>query len=208
MLILSRADVESLLTMADTLAAVEEGFRRLAAGHVVMPQRAVTPIAPYHGLHLAMPAFAAGDGGDVGALIVKIVTVYGDNPSRHALPTIQGVLLYYDAATGRPLALMDAESLTALRTGSKAAVTIDEEKLGNQLMIRGTVTVTTVASPPPEYVLAGERYIGREAMQGWLGQLAGMKIPSWGRVAVKPEWVGVIDFKERFPSAIELAMGK
>jgi hypothetical protein len=45
-------------------------------------------------------------------------------------------------------------------------------------------------------------------MQGWLGQLAGMKIPSWGRVAVKPEWVGVIDFKERFPSAIELAMGK
>jgi ornithine cyclodeaminase/alanine dehydrogenase len=122
MLILSRADVESVLTMADTLAAVEEGFRRLAAGQVVMPQRAVTPVAPHHGLHLAMPAFAVGDQGDPGALTVKIVTVYGDNTNRDGLPTIQGVLLYHDAATGQPLALMDAEAITALRTGAASGV--------------------------------------------------------------------------------------
>lgn len=122
MLILSRADVESVLTMTDTLPAVEEGFRRLAAGQVVMPQRAVTPVAPHHGLHLAMPAFAAGEQGDLGALTVKIVTVYGDNPDRYGLPTIQGVLLYHDAATGQPLALMDAEAITALRTGAASGV--------------------------------------------------------------------------------------
>ena len=60
MLILSSHDIEQLLTMPEAIAAVEDGFRRLAAGEVVMPQRVATPIAPYDGLHLSMPAFVAG----------------------------------------------------------------------------------------------------------------------------------------------------
>lgn len=119
MLVLSRHDVEQLLTMRDALAAVEEGFRQLAQGNVVMPQRAATPIAPYNGLHLSMPAFV---GGDIGALTIKIVTVYGDNPANHHLPTIQGLLLVHDAQTGQVLALLDAEHLTATRTGAASGV--------------------------------------------------------------------------------------
>lgn len=101
-----------------------------------------------------------------------------------------------------------APKLKALHTGAKVAITIDEETLGKQLMIRGTATVTIVPGLVPEYILAGERYIGKEGMQGWMNQLAGMNIPSMARIAVKPEWVGVLDFRERFPSAIELAMGR
>ncbi len=101
MLILTRRDVENLLTMPDAIAAVEEGFRRLAVGAVEMPQRLATPIAPYNGIHLSMPAFVAGD---PGALTVKVVTVYNDNRSRYNLPTIHAVLLLHDARTGKPLA--------------------------------------------------------------------------------------------------------
>lgn len=119
MVVLSRHDVEQLLTMSDALAAVEEGFRQLAQGNVVMPQRAATPIAPYNGLHLSMPAFV---GGAIGALTIKIVTVYGDNPAQHGLPTIQGLLLVHDAQTGQVLAMMDAEHLTATRTGAASGV--------------------------------------------------------------------------------------
>ena len=119
MLVLSRQDVEQLLTMRDALAAVEEGFRQLARGNVVMPQRAATVIAPYNGLHLSMPAFV---GGDIGALTIKIVTVYGDNPANHNLPTIQGLLLVHDAQTGQVVAMMDAEHLTATRTGAASGV--------------------------------------------------------------------------------------
>lgn len=119
MRILSRHDVEQLLPMTDALAAVEEGFRQLALGKVVMPQRAATPVAPYNGLHLSMPAFV---GGEIDALTIKIVTVYGDNPTRHGLPTIQGVLLVHDAKTGQVLAMMDAEHLTAMRTGAASGV--------------------------------------------------------------------------------------
>ena len=125
MLILSRSDVEHLLTMPAAIHAVEEAFRRLAAGEVVMPQRAATAISPHKGLHLSMPAFVGGvDGvtpGD-GVLSIKVVTVFGDNPARYDQPTIQGLLLLHDARTGAAVALMDAEVLTAMRTGAAAGV--------------------------------------------------------------------------------------
>ena len=125
MLILSRSDIEHLLTMPATLDAVEASFRRLAAGEVVMPQRAATPIAPHKGLHLSMPAFVGNvDGvtaGD-GVLSIKVVTVFGDNGAHYGQPTIQGVLLLHDARTGAAVAVMDAEHLTAMRTGAAAGV--------------------------------------------------------------------------------------
>ena len=119
MLILTRHDVEQLLTMPEAIAAVEEGFRQLAAGNVEMPQRLTTLIEPHNGLHLCMPAFV---GGDPGTLTIKVVTVYNDNRPRYNLPTIHGVLLLHDAATGKPLAFMDAEHLTAMRTGAVCGV--------------------------------------------------------------------------------------
>lgn len=124
MLILTRHDVESLLTMPDAIEAVEAGFRRLAAGVVEMPQRLTTTIAPHNGIHLSMPAFVAGDTAtdDPGTLTIKVVTVYNDNRAKYDLPTIHAVLLLHDARTGQPLALMDAEHLTAMRTGAVSGV--------------------------------------------------------------------------------------
>ncbi len=124
MLILTRHEVESLLAMPDAIGAVEEGFRQLAAGAVEMPQRLATQIASHNGIHLSMPAFVGGDPatGDPGTLTIKIVTVYNDNREKFDLPTIHAVLLLHDARTGKPLALMDAEHLTAMRTGAVSGV--------------------------------------------------------------------------------------
>lgn len=119
MLVLTQADVEALLTIHDAIEAVEEGFRQLALGHVTMPQRAATSIAPHGGLHLSMPAYVDGE---PGTLTIKIITVYPDNPTTQNLPMIQGVLLIYDARNGRLLAMMDAEHLTAMRTGAASGV--------------------------------------------------------------------------------------
>lgn len=124
MLILTRHDVEALLTMSDAIEAVEAGFRQLAAGAVELPQRLATVVAPHNGIHLSMPAFVAGDPArdDPGTLTIKVVTVYNDNRARYDLPTIHAVLLLHDACTGQPLALMDAEHLTAMRTGAVSGV--------------------------------------------------------------------------------------
>ena len=120
-LLLTRKDVEKVLTMKDAIAAVEEGFRQLALGNVIMPQRTAIRISEYHGIHLGMPAYVGG-AGDGGSLALKVVTVYPDNPSKYGLPTTIGTLLLNDPRTGALVAIMDAGFLTAMRTGAVSGV--------------------------------------------------------------------------------------
>jgi ornithine cyclodeaminase/alanine dehydrogenase len=118
-LLLSRKNVESVLTMKDCLAAVEAAFGQLARGNTVMPQRSVIRVGEHKGLVLGMPAYI---GGDASALGLKLVTVYPDNPPKHGLPTTIGTLLLCDPATGKALAIMDAGFMTAMRTGAASGV--------------------------------------------------------------------------------------
>jgi ornithine cyclodeaminase/alanine dehydrogenase len=118
-LLLSRQDVESVLTMEDCLAAVETAFAELAHGRAVMPQRAVIPIPEHKGLFLSMPSYI---GGDLNALGLKVVTVFPENPAQHDLPTILGTLMFCDPATGKAVAIMDAGFLTAVRTGAASGI--------------------------------------------------------------------------------------
>lgn len=121
-LLLTRRDVESLLTMKEAIAAVEEGLKRLALGQAIMPQRTAIRMAGHHGLHLGMPAFIEGEADDPGVLALKVVTVYPDNPVNYSLPTTIGTILLNDPRTGALLAVMDAGFLTAMRTGAASGV--------------------------------------------------------------------------------------
>ena len=60
---------------------------------------------------------ARGDG----LALLKWITSFPGNP-RLGLPTVSGVVCLSDATTGLPLMLLDARSVTALRTGAVAAV--------------------------------------------------------------------------------------
>jgi ornithine cyclodeaminase/alanine dehydrogenase-like protein (mu-crystallin family) len=62
-----------------------------------------------------MPAQAGG------VLGVKLVTQFDGNTSR-GLDRIQGVYIYLDAETGRPLALMDGRAITEIRTAAISAL--------------------------------------------------------------------------------------
>jgi alanine dehydrogenase len=53
--------------------------------------------------------------------VLKWVSSFPGNPD-HGLPTVMGVVVLSDAATSAPVALLDARSVTALRTGAVAAV--------------------------------------------------------------------------------------
>jgi len=118
-LLLSRKDVQALLTMPACMEIVENAFRQHAAGNANMPQRAVIKVEQHNGVYLAMPAYI---GGDLDALGLKIVTVYGDNPKKHGVPTIFGTLVLCDPTTGQAKAIMDAGYLTAVRTGAASGV--------------------------------------------------------------------------------------
>jgi len=67
------------------------------------------------------------------------------------------------------------------------------------LLVRGRARLDSVEGIVPEYAAAAERYFGREQGQAWVKQLRGM-ISKMVRIA--PEWVGLLDFQTRFPSAL------
>ena len=99
-----------------------------------------------------------------------------------------------------------APKVRALTPGAKVALSIDGNAWPYKvLQIRGTAQVETVPGVVPEYALAAERYFGADQGRAWVKQVEGM-FSHMVRIAVKPEWVGVLDFEKRFPSAIEAAM--
>lgn len=119
-LILTREELESIVNMKDCIEVVEEGFKRLALGEVVMPKRSAIPIKNYNGLFLLMPAYIE----KLNVLSTKIVTDYPENPLKQNLPTVQAWVLYFDATTGSLEAIMDGVFFTAMRTGAAGGVAI------------------------------------------------------------------------------------
>ncbi len=93
--------------------------------------------------------------------------------------------------------------------GSKVAVTIDTNVFPYKVLsIRGTARVTKMTSIPDEYVKGCFQLMGPEVAQGWFKTLEPLapNIKYFARIAVKPEWVSIMDFQARFPSAVVKAM--
>ena len=88
------------------------------------------------------------------------------------------------------------------------AITIDTYDFPwKVLLVRGAASVQVMDRIVPEYALAAHRYFGPGA-DAWLEQVEATLPVSKGmaRLAVTPEWVGILDFQHRFPSALEKAM--
>ncbi|BAL89620.1 putative ornithine cyclodeaminase [Actinoplanes missouriensis 431] len=102
----SAADVATLLPPADAVAAIEDALRAGLDPSAGVPRGAV---ALRSGSMLLMPAESAAHAG------VKLVTVAPGNTAR-GLPTISGLYAIFDAATLRPVAIIDGAALTTLRT--------------------------------------------------------------------------------------------
>jgi ornithine cyclodeaminase/alanine dehydrogenase-like protein (mu-crystallin family) len=110
-LLLARADVERLLPAGACIEAVEEAFRDHALGTV--------PAPGILGMQAANGGFHVKAGFLGGYFAAKVNANY---PGNTELPTIQGVVILFDAANGRPLAIMDSISITAIRTAAATAV--------------------------------------------------------------------------------------
>ncbi|MGI8412092.1 MAG: ornithine cyclodeaminase family protein [Solirubrobacteraceae bacterium] len=104
-------DAVSPRAAIDRVRAALIAFHR---GEWAMPSKVYLDSPPY-GDFRAMPA--RGDG----LALIKWVTSFPGNPQR-GLPVVMGIVCVSDATTGEPLMLLDARSVTALRTGAVAAV--------------------------------------------------------------------------------------
>ncbi len=118
MLLLSKYDVATVLDMPSAIEATRAAFGMLASHRVSMPRRIATSIPEHDATHLSMPCYLQGL---PNRLVVKVVTVFPNNHERGE-PTIQGQLLVHDPDSGRVVCMMDAELLTAVRTGAASAL--------------------------------------------------------------------------------------
>lgn len=122
MLVLDAADVRRALPMADAIEAMKGAFAALSSGRAVVPERIRLDVEPHGGVSLIMPAFVDDEGG--GALAVKVVSLFDHNRER-GLPRIQAAVLALEADTGRPVALLEGATLTAIRTGAASGAATD-----------------------------------------------------------------------------------
>jgi hypothetical protein len=95
-----------------------------------------------------------------------------------------------------------APKLKALVKNPKVSFAIDDNTFPHKvLLIRGTARLENVDGIVPEYVMAADRYFGPEQGQAWVTQLRTL-VSSMVRITIVPEWVGLLDFQTRFPSAL------
>jgi ornithine cyclodeaminase/alanine dehydrogenase-like protein (mu-crystallin family) len=116
---LSRADVEAVgLSALEVVDILEAAFRAKRAGDVEMPPKVGVHPRDDAFIH-AMPAYLA----DTDAVGLKWVAGYPSNQPL-GIPYIHGLFVLSDAATGRPLAVMDATWITEVRTAAASILGI------------------------------------------------------------------------------------
>ena len=132
LLILDKADVQRLLPMPKCIELMEDAFESLAAGEVVLPLRPVLRIPGTPNLFALMPAYS----GALQAIGTKLITVF---PGNHALgrDSHQGVVALFDGESGQLAAIMDAASITAIRTAAASG-------LATRLLAREDVTTLAI----------------------------------------------------------------
>lgn len=129
--ILSAAEITDRMTVPKLLEPLRRAMISVSQGTAVHPPRFAVPINPDG--RMGVMYGALGDPAVHGA---KILSLYPGAPAM-GLSSHQGYVLLFDSADGRPLAIFDADGLTAMRT---AAVTM----LATQALARPDPRTMTV----------------------------------------------------------------
>jgi ornithine cyclodeaminase/alanine dehydrogenase-like protein (mu-crystallin family) len=117
-LLLSRSVIASLTTTRDYLAAMQDAFLGLAAGRYSLPDSLRLPGTGDGAFHVKSAARLDG----TPLVVVKVNGNFPGNPAAGDLPTIQGVVVLFDAARGCVLAILDSVEITARRTAAASAL--------------------------------------------------------------------------------------
>ncbi len=105
--------VKELLPMNEAIELMEKVFIQITNKIVTIPQRINLDMPEVKADSLIMPVYSSDDK----KYGVKIVSLNRDNPAKD-LPFIHALMILFDSENGKPLAILDAENLTAIRTGA------------------------------------------------------------------------------------------
>jgi ornithine cyclodeaminase/alanine dehydrogenase-like protein (mu-crystallin family) len=155
-LALDHAQTEAALEPLRVLAAVREALIAISRDIVSAPPR-IAAEAP-NGVLGAMPAYVPGLG-----LAAKLVSIFAD-PRVEGRSTHLGIVTYFDDQDGRPLALMDAGAITAVRTAASATLSMQVlagpavrriAVIGTGAQARAQVRMLAATGEPARLVVGG-----------------------------------------------------
>lgn len=117
--VLTEADLKGCVKLGlDTVEVIEEAFRMLASGKVIMPPILSMDIPAAHGEVDVKTAYIPGFDG----FAIKVSPGFFDNP-KIGLPSLNGLMILFSARTGLVEAvLLDNGYLTDVRTAAAGAV--------------------------------------------------------------------------------------
>jgi len=133
--LLSKPDIEKVMTMKDVVEIVDKTYIGLGEGKVINPTKVGLDLGetakwpPYKGFMNAMPAYV----GWLDSAGIKWAGGFLDN-AKVGLPYISGIICLINPKTGQFKAVMDGAEITNMRTGAQAAVTL--KYLHNKKSIR------------------------------------------------------------------------
>lgn len=128
-LYLSEEDTASAgLTMKETIDIIERVFRAHGEGNALVPAKItldLTVTGRYKSSGNAMPAYIGSEvTGEDGICGIKWVGSNWENPQKHGLPSILGIIILTDPETFAPKAIVGGGWVTAMRTGGATAVAV------------------------------------------------------------------------------------
>jgi len=115
--IVSQTEVPTLLPMGECVEVMANALRALAGQQAILPLRSLMWLPDRSGLLGLMPGYL----GEPECMGIKVVTVM---PGNHGTPydAHQGAVLLFEVEHGRLLAVIDASSITSIRTAAVSGV--------------------------------------------------------------------------------------
>lgn len=115
--VIARSEVQRLLPMDECMDVMADTLRALALGEATQPLRQIMWLPQRVGALGLMPSHLAG----LDAMGVKVVSVFPHNQGTE-FDSHQGAVLVFDATQGGLFAIVDASSITAIRTAAVSGV--------------------------------------------------------------------------------------
>ena len=117
-LVINGVEVAALLPMSDAIEVMADALQTLARGDAILPLRPVMWLPDRIGALGMMPAYLGGEPSIMG---LKVVSVFPGNRNT-AYDSHQGAVMLFETNHGRPLAIIDASAITAIRTAAVTGV--------------------------------------------------------------------------------------
>lgn len=118
--ILKSEDVRSALPMVEAINTMKSAFILLSQGDLELPTRSLITLKEYDATSLIMPVYAK----PYEHISVKIINAFNRNVKKN-IPRVHGLVVLFNGKNGKPVGLLDAPTLTAIRTGAASGLATD-----------------------------------------------------------------------------------